>query len=86
MSNQQLYLAIGIPALSQIIALSLAIFFSNRQIEAVRNELKSELARIEGVLSANIARLEGVLGAKIDALTARVKALEDEMRSPLVKR
>jgi hypothetical protein len=29
--------------------------------------------------------VEGVLGAKIDGLTVRVKALEDEIHSPLLK-
>ncbi len=37
-------------------------------------------------LRSGLLRIEGVLGAKIDALTVRVKALEDEMLSPLVKR
>jgi hypothetical protein len=35
---------------------------------------------------SEISRVAGVLGAKIDGLTLRVKALEDEIRSPLVKR
>jgi hypothetical protein len=37
-------------------------------------------------LRSGIQRIEGVLGAKIDALGVRVKALEDEIHSPLVKR
>jgi hypothetical protein len=36
-------------------------------------------------LRSDIQRIEGVLGTKIDALTVRVKALEDEIHSPLVK-
>jgi hypothetical protein len=37
-------------------------------------------------LRSGLLRIEGFLSAKIDALTVRVKALEDEMHSPLVKR
>jgi hypothetical protein len=33
-----------------------------------------------------LARVEATLGTKIDALTMRVKSLEDEIHSPLVKR
>ena len=38
------------------------------------------------VLRSDIQRIEGVLGAKLDGLSLRVKALEDELHSPLVKR
>lgn len=37
-------------------------------------------------LRSDILRVEGVLGSKIDVLAARVKSLEDEIHSPLVKR
>ncbi len=37
-------------------------------------------------LRSDIQRIEGVLGAKLDGLSLRVKALEDELHSPLVKR
>ncbi len=53
---------------------------------------KSEIARVEGTLKADMGslrselqRVEGVLGTKLDVLAARVKALEDEVHSPLVK-
>jgi len=52
----------------------------------VEGGFKSDLARVEGELRADLARVEGVLGTKIDGLAARVKALEDEKHSPLVKR
>jgi hypothetical protein len=47
---------------------------------------KSELRRVEDGFKTELRRVEGVLSAKIDTLTARVKALEDEVRAPLVKR
>jgi uncharacterized protein involved in exopolysaccharide biosynthesis len=48
--------------------------------------VKSDIHRVEGVLTSELKRVEGVFGVKIDALTMRVKALEDEIHSPLVKR
>ncbi len=48
--------------------------------------LKSDIQRVEGTLTSELKRVEGVLGVKIDALTMRVKSLEDEIHSPLVKR
>ena len=56
------------------------------EIGRVEGGFKSDLARVEGELRADLARVEGVLGTKIDGLAARVKALEDEKHSPLVKR
>jgi hypothetical protein len=56
------------------------------ELKRAEGELKSEVKRIEGELKSELKRIEGVLGAKIDALTVRIKALEDEIHSPLVKR
>jgi len=56
------------------------------EIQRVEGILTSELKRAEGELKSELKRIEGVLGAKIDALTVRIKALEDEIHSPLVKR
>jgi len=52
-------------------------------------EMKALGARIDGLESSfksELQRVEGVLSAKIDTLSARVKSLEDEVHSPLVKR
>ena len=56
------------------------------EMERVEGLLTSEMKRVEGVLTSEMKRVEGVLGGKIDGLDTRVKALEDEIRSPLVKR
>lgn len=45
----------------------------------------AKIDKIEGIVRAELQRVEGVLTAKLDTLTARVKALEDEIHSPLVK-
>ncbi len=47
--------------------------------------LKSDIARVEGTLRSEMQRVEGVLGVKLDGLAVRLKALEDEVHSPLVK-
>ncbi len=51
-------------------------------LQRVEGSLKSELAGVRSV----VQRVEGVLAAKIDGLAVLGKALEDEIRSPLVKR
>jgi len=56
------------------------------EMKRVEGLLTSEMKRVEGVLTSEMKRVEGVLGGKIDGLDMRVKALEDEIRSPLVKR
>ena len=63
------------------------------EIQRVEGVLKADIDRVEGVLKSELLRaegelqrVEGVLGAKIDTISARVKALEDEVRAPLVKR
>ena len=99
MTDTHLYLAIGIP--SALFALNFlgvlaAAFWQNKRFDDLKDlfkaelgrvdgELKAELKRVEGELKAELRRVDGVLGAKIDGLTVRVKALEDEIHSPLVK-
>ena len=62
------------------------------EISSVRSELRadnaslrSDLQRVEATLTSELKRVEGVLSAKIDGLDVRVKALEHEVRAPLVK-
>jgi hypothetical protein len=54
-------------------------------IQRVEDSLRSDLQRVEDSLRSDIQRVEGVLTAKIDGLSTRVKALEDQGRSTLVK-
>ncbi len=79
MTDTQLYLAIGIP--SALFALNflaaLAGFFwqakrfedMSKRFDDIKDVFRSELACVEGVLSVD----------------ARVKALEDDARTPLVR-
>lgn len=78
MTNSQLYLSIGIP--SALFALNFlgilgAAFWQTKRFDDFKDVFKAELGRVEGVLTA-----------KLDGLSTRVKALEDEMHSPIVKR
>ncbi len=99
MTDTQLYLAIGIPSalfmLNFLAVLATGFWQAKRfddmrdlmmsQIGRVEGVLGSQIGRVEGVLGSEIVRVEGVLGAKIDTVSVRVKALEDEIHSPLVK-
>jgi hypothetical protein len=77
MTDTQLYLAIGIPsalfALNFIGVLASA-YWQVKRFEDMKDMFKSDIKRVEGVLSA-----------KIDGLSDRVRDLEDEIHSPLVK-
>jgi hypothetical protein len=89
MRDAQLYLAIGIP--SALFALNfLAVlatgFWQAKRFDDMKELFRSDIQRVEGTLSSELKRVEGVLGGKIDGFTLRVKALEDEIHSPLVKK
>lgn len=77
MTDQQFYIAIGIPAALfalNFIGVLAAAFWQAKRFDDMKDVFKSEIGRVEGVLSA-----------KLDSLTIRVKALEDEVHSPLVR-
>jgi hypothetical protein len=68
MNNTQLLIAIGWPTL----AILVGVLINNRQIDmlsrhidqqiiSLRNELKSELLRVEGVLDARLSQVEQIL-------------------------
>ncbi len=63
-----------------------AAFWQNKRFDDMKDWFKAEIGRVEGELKAEVKRTDGVLGAKLDGLTVRVKALEDEIRSPQLKR
>jgi hypothetical protein len=52
------------------------------KFDKMEGVLKAEIKRLE----REVQRVEGILSVKLDTLSARVKALEDEVHSPLVKR
>jgi hypothetical protein len=71
----QLWALISAGPLAMVLTVLVGILINNQL-------LKSEIRRVEEVVTTKL----GALGEKLDALTGRVKMLEDEMRSPLVKR
>ncbi len=50
------------------------------------DDMGKRLDDLKEVVRADLSRVEGVLSAKIDGLDTRVKALEDSQHSLLVKR
>jgi hypothetical protein len=95
MTDAQLYLAIGIPsalfALNFLAVLATGFWQAKRfddmkeMFRADNASLRSDIQRVEATLTSELKRVEGVLGAKIDGLDVRVKPLENEIRTPLVK-
>ena len=87
--TSKLLLTVAIPTVTVLIG----ILVNNRQLDSLRNEMNARfeamnqvILRIEGELRSDLDRVEGVLTVKIDALAVRVKALEDAIHSPLVKK
>ena len=84
MTDTQLYLAIGIPSalfmLNSLWVIS-SVFWQSKRFDDLKDLIRSEIVG----LRSDLARIEGVLNAKMDGLTVRVKAL-DEIHSPLVNR
>jgi type II secretory pathway component PulJ len=62
MTNEQLYLAIGVPSLINIALITLLYVSLSRQIDQSANSLKeiwrAELRRVEEVLDARLKHLE----------------------------
>ena len=75
--SSKLLLTVAIPTVTVLVG----ILANNRQLDSLRNEIN---ARFEALGQA-LLRVEGVLTVKIDALSVRVKALEDAIHSPLIK-
>jgi hypothetical protein len=55
------------------------------ELQRVEGSFRSELQRVESSLRSELQRVEGVLTAKLETLSTRVKALEDQGHSALVK-
>ena len=47
--------------------------------------LEARMDALESSFKSELQRAEGVLAARIDTLTARMKSLENQVHSPLVK-
>ena len=85
MTDTQLYFAIGIPAILfalNFLAVLAAAFWQAKRFD----DMAKRFDDMKDWVRSEIGRVEGVLGAKIDGLAVRMKALEDEIHSPLVKR
>lgn len=70
MSNQQLYLAIGIPGLLALINLVILLVFGFRldsRIERLDSKIDSKIDGLRGELGAMINAVRNELGAKIES-------------------
>ncbi len=57
-TNQQLYLAIGVPVLFNIALVGLVVARFNTRLDDLRDLWRSELHRVEEVLDARLKHLE----------------------------
>ena len=55
------------------------------RMDGLEASLNARMDGLEASLKAALQRVEGVLSARIDTLSVRVKSLEDQVHSPLVK-
>lgn len=58
MSNEQLYLAIGLPILFNLLTSSALYFSINTRFDDMRDLWRAELRRVEEVLDARLRALE----------------------------
>jgi hypothetical protein len=58
MTNEQLYLAIGVPSIINIGLITLLYLTLSRQIDGLKDIWRAELRRVEEVLDARLKHLE----------------------------
>ena len=58
LSNEQLYLAIGIPVVMNLATTGLIMAYINAKVDSLRDTWRSELRRVEEVLDARLKHLE----------------------------
>ncbi len=61
MTNEQLYLAIGVPSLVNIGLITLLCLTLSRQIDGLKELWRAELRRVEEVLDARLKHVEEAL-------------------------
>jgi hypothetical protein len=85
-TNQQLYLAIGVPLLFQTMLIGLVVLWANAKFEALEAKFEGRFAVLEARMSAletRLAALEQVWRAELrrveEILDARLKHLEERL-------
>lgn len=58
MTNQQLYLAIGIPILFNALGFTLMMLHFNKRMDDLKDLWRAELRRVEEVIDARLKHLE----------------------------
>ena len=64
MTDTQLYLAIGVPVVSNAIMLIIFATMVNKRLDDLRDLWRAELHRVEEVLDARLKHLEDKLGIR----------------------
>lgn len=64
MTDQQLYLAIGVPVVMNAVMFTLFTIMINKRLDDMRDLWCTELRRVEEVLDARLKHLEERLGAR----------------------
>lgn len=58
MSNQQLYLAVGLPILVNLLTTGLIMLYVNAKVDGIEKVLTEKLLRVEQVIDARLKHLE----------------------------
>ena len=64
MTNNQFYLAIGLPILVNILNTVIIMLYVNARVDGSEKSLKEMLLRVEGVLDARLKHVEDKLGIR----------------------
>lgn len=58
MTNQQLYLAVGLPILVNLLTTGLIMLYVNAKVDGIEKVLTEKLLRVEQVIDARLKHLE----------------------------
>ncbi|MBC8165970.1 MAG: hypothetical protein H7Y20_08865 [Bryobacteraceae bacterium] len=81
MTNEQLYMAVGLPALINAVLIGILMAYINAKFDAARAELgtvRVEMNAKFDVARSDLLRVEGVLDARLHNVEQRLKVLEDK--------
>ena len=86
-TNQQLYLAIGIPLLFNASLIALLIALMNSKLDAFRHEINAQFSAMDARFERRFAAIDirlsqvearfGIMDAKFDAINARLDTVDD---------
>jgi hypothetical protein len=84
-TNEQLYLAMGVPALINAVLIGILMAYVNAKFDAVTSRFDGVNSKFESINSkfevahAELLRVEGVLDARLQNVEQRLKMLEEKV-------